>query len=202
LIPQKETIMNKPNEPNAQTHSDLSSGASAVRHELADDAARLKHAAEDRAGEKLESGKHKAAHAAESAASALGQAADTLRDNEQAPDWLAGAIETTASRISHFARAIDGRSVADIRNDINHFAREHPASFLAASAAAGFAAARFLHAGAAYKAHHKVEGKVSAGSPGSSPGRTQGAGGPGGPSFSQNPERASPAEPGRSGRGS
>lgn len=169
--------MNNPNEPNSRTSSDLSSGAAEVRHELADDAARLKHAAENRAGEKLESGKHKAATAAESAASAIGQAAGALRQDEQAPDWLASALETTASRISHFARSIDGRSVGDIRHDINHFAREHPASFLAASAAAGFAAARFLHAGAAYKAHHRGGGDSSAEAGGSPLSREKNAGG-------------------------
>lgn len=188
--------MNNPNEPNARASSHLSSGAAEVGHELADDSARLKHAAEDRAGKKLESGKHKAATAAESAAAAIGQAAGTLREDEQAPDWLAGALETTASRISQFARTVDGRSVGDIRHDINQFAREHPASFLAASAAAGFAAARFLHAGAAYKAHHRGDTHASSEADGYAPSRERNAGGAPGNS-PQSPDTSS----GLSGRG-
>lgn len=144
------------------TNSPKPSAASAregsLRHELSEDASRLKDAAGHRANREVRDGERKAASAANYAASAIEQAAGSLREDEDAPVWLASALENTARKISGFAGAIEGRSLADMHHDINHFARENPGAFLAASAAAGFAAARFLRAGGAYRAHHRQEG--------------------------------------------
>ena len=140
-----------------------------LREEVTEDMSRLKDAAGHRASQEIKDGERKAASAANYAASAIEQAAGSLRDDEDAPVWLAEALETTARKISGFAGAIEGRSLTDMRHDINHFARENPGAFLAASAAAGFAAARFLRAGEAYRAHHRQEGARRPSGNGASP---------------------------------
>lgn len=146
--------MTDPHSPNQPDTADDPSGIDRMMGELGDDAARLKHATEERAGQQLDGGRRKAAAAATSTASAIREAAGSLRQDEDAPEWLASALETTAGKISGFASTLEGASASEIRHGINDFAREHPATFLAASAAAGFAASRFLRAGAAYEAHH------------------------------------------------
>jgi hypothetical protein len=121
--------------------------------DLRHDAARLKESVGARARQEAESRKGQAAHLAGSASSALETAAQDLRDNPDAPDWMATALQSTARRIEELARHVDGRSIDELGRDIAGFARRSPGTFLAASAAAGFAAARVLRAGVDHKRH-------------------------------------------------
>lgn len=143
----------------ATTQTTRSGGAQAtsqgVGGEIAHDAGRLKDAAIDRAKQEAVVRKHDAAKAAKSASTALGRAAEELKQDQDAPDWLASAFEQTASGIQRFAGSVDSRSPEQIGREASRFARQNPAAFLAASAAAGFAAARFLRAGAEYQHHHQ-----------------------------------------------
>lgn len=128
-----------------------------VRDELTHDAARLKDRAKDQASQKAEGGKQQATQAAKSAATALQSAAQELRDDQNAPDWLAKAVEQGAGSIKQFAGQIENREVGEIVEQVRRFAQTSPGSFLAASAAAGFAAARVLRAGADHRSHGSTD---------------------------------------------
>lgn len=122
------------------------------------DADRLTNTAKDRASDMAEAGKDKATGAARSASDALEKAASHLEGDDGAPGWLASAFRETAKGIDRLAGKVEGRSPEQISREASRMAREHPGAFLAASAAAGFAAARFLRAGADYQQHHKAGG--------------------------------------------
>lgn len=124
-----------------------------VRDELKQDAGRLKEDAQARAKQEAETRKGQAVNVAGSATSALNTAAEELERNPDAPAWMASALQQAARKIDGMARHVDGKNVDDLGREVAHFAREHPGAFLAASAAAGFAAARLLRAGADKKRH-------------------------------------------------
>ncbi|MBI1403117.1 MAG: hypothetical protein GC147_07885 [Porphyrobacter sp.] len=126
---------------------------SEIRDDLKHDADRLKDSAGARAKQEAESRKGQAAQVAGSASSALDTAADDLRNNPDAPDWMASALQQASRSIDRMAEHIDGRSVDELGGEVAGFARRSPGTFLAASAAAGFAAARVLRAGADRKHH-------------------------------------------------
>jgi ElaB/YqjD/DUF883 family membrane-anchored ribosome-binding protein len=132
------------------------SGASAdaLGQELKDDVSRLKATAEERAGNVARAEKEQVAKSAKSAASAIDAAADTLRDDENAPAWMASAVSNAAKQVDDLAGRLQDKSAKDIARETNRFGRENPAAFLAASAAVGFAAARFLRSGAEYQESH------------------------------------------------
>lgn len=123
--------------------------------DLKADADRLAHTAKDKASEKAAEYKSQATRTARSASEALQKAAGDLDRDNDAPGWLSSAFRETAKGIDRFARKIDGRSPEQMGREVTGFAREHPTTFLAASAAAGFAAARFLRAGADHQSHAK-----------------------------------------------
>lgn len=140
---------------NRSGQSTSGAGGSHTREELKADADRLKDTARHRASEKAEQGKSRATSTARSASDALEKAAGELDRDDDAPGWLSSAFRETAKGIDRFAGKVDGRSPEQMGREVTAFAREHPATFLAASAAAGFAAARFMRAGADYERHHQ-----------------------------------------------
>lgn len=145
-------------------YSTASSGTTTkdeVTGEIKHDAERLKDTVGTRAKQEAESRKGQAAHIAGSTSSALNSAADDLRENPEVPDWIASALQTAASKIEDFSSRIEGRSIEQLGEDVAQFARRNPGTFLIASAAAGFAAARVLRAGAEKK-HHDRHGTSGA----------------------------------------
>jgi len=124
-----------------------SSSTQSVGAELSSDASRLAETARSKAAEQVEAGKGQATSAAKSVSSALERAAGDLEQDDNAPDWLSSAFRQTARRVDSFSSDLEGRSADDIGREVSRFARQNPTAFLAASAAAGFAAARFLRAG-------------------------------------------------------
>lgn len=123
----------------AATARELKSGARDVKDSVT------------RQGEaKAEQGKRMVAGTASSAASALGDAAAGLREDSDAPDWLASGFSKAAKQIEDFAGRLENKSLRELAQETRRFARDNPTSFLAASAAVGFAAARFLRAGVEY----------------------------------------------------
>lgn len=138
----------------AASHSD-------VADELKHDAGRLKDTIGTRAKQEAESRKGQAVHMAGSASSALNTAADDLRSNPEVPDWMASALQQAARKIEGLASQIDGRSVDQLGQDVTEFARRSPITFLAASAAVGFAASRVLRAGVDKKRHDRTDDQTS-----------------------------------------
>lgn len=143
-----------------QRHSADDTGQqSGVTEELKHDADRLKGTVGARAKEEAESRKGQAVHVAGSASSALNTAAEDLRSNPDVPDWMASALQQSARKIESLAQHVDGRSIDQLGQDVSDFARRSPGTFLAASAAAGFAAARVLRAGMDKKRHDRDAGQ-------------------------------------------
>jgi hypothetical protein len=81
----------------------------------------------------------------------LRSAADELEGDDQAPAWLSSGFRQAADKLAEMADTLEGKSVRDIGRQTTQFARQNPTTFLAGSAAAGFALARFLRAGADYQ---------------------------------------------------
>lgn len=141
-------------------NSSAGTGAQAeVADELRHDAGRLKDSVGARAKQEAEGRKGQAVHVAGSASAALNTAADDLRDNPDVPDWMASALQQAARKIQGLASHVEGRSVDELGRDLSEFARRNPGTFLAASAAAGFAAARVLRAGVDKKRHDSGNGQ-------------------------------------------
>jgi hypothetical protein len=131
-----------------------------VGEELKRDAGHLADSFRVRASEEAEAGKRQAASALGSASSAMNKAADELQRNSDAPDWLASAVKQAASKIDTMAGQLQGRDISEIGRSLADFARQNPGTFLAASAAAGFAAARVVRAGAD-RSHDVQNGTLS-----------------------------------------
>jgi hypothetical protein len=127
-----------------------------VAEELKHDAGRLTEDVAERAKSEAESRKSQAANLGQSASSALDTAARDLRENPDVPDWMASALQQAARSIESLADRIEGRSIEQIGQDVVEFARRNPGTFLAASAALGFAASRVLRAGVDKKRHDRA----------------------------------------------
>lgn len=139
------------------TETSSATNGSAFRDELKHDAQRLKGTIGERAKSEATTRIDQAAQAMGSASTAFEAAAEKLDSNSDAPDWMASAIQQAAKTMDSFASQISGRDLKDIGHDVTQFARNNPGTFLAASAAAGFAAARVLRAGVDKKRHDQPE---------------------------------------------
>jgi hypothetical protein len=123
----------------------LSQGAGGAAGELRSDAQQLTFKAANRIHSEVDARKGNAAEHAKSVSDAIQTAAGQL--DESAPTWLKSAFQQGADQIQRFADTIEQKDSREILNEVQNFARERPALFLGACAAAGFAAARILKAG-------------------------------------------------------
>lgn len=114
-------------------------------NELASDAKQLGNSAANRIHSEVDARKSDAAEQVRSVSTAIQNAAGDLDQN--APSWLKSAFEQGAQQVQRFVDALDGKDSRQLVNEVQDFARERPAMFLGACAAAGFAAARVLKAG-------------------------------------------------------
>lgn len=147
----------------SQTKPGSEQSASGVLDELKQDTGRLKDSLGARAKDEAETRKGEAVQVAGSASAALNAAADDLQHNPDAPDWMASALQQAARQIDRLAGHVGGRNIDDLGHEVAQFARHNPGAFLAASAAAGFAAARVIRAGAD-KQRHDQPGQQQRGS--------------------------------------
>ena len=127
-----------------------------VADDLKGDARDLKETATRQGEAKAAEEKDRVGRAAHSASSAMQTAADELQGDDRAPDWLASAFSSVAREVEGLASRLENKSPRELANETRRFARDNPSAFLAASAAAGFAAARFLRAGAEYHDDYDV----------------------------------------------
>ena len=112
---------------------------------VAADAKQVTNKAADRVHSELDARKGAAATQAKSVSNAIQRAAGEL--DEGAPTWLKSAFQQGADQIQRFADSIEQKDSRQLMGDVQSFARERPGAFLAACAAAGFAAARIFKAG-------------------------------------------------------
>lgn len=144
--------------PQSDAEGGVIASTSGVRDELAQDAGRLKDTVAERARQEAESRKGEVVQVAGSASAALQSAAEDLQNNPDAPDWMATALQQAARQIDRLAGQVEGRSIEDLGSEVTRFARTNPGTFLAASAAVGFAAARVLRAGVDKQRHDQHGG--------------------------------------------
>lgn len=139
------------------TQASSSTNGSAVRDELKHDADRLKGTIGERAKTEATTRIDQASQALGSASAAFDAAAEKLDSNSDAPDWMASVIQQAARKMDGLAERISGGDLDDIGREVTNFARHNPGAYLAASAAAGFAAARVLRAGMDKKSHEQAD---------------------------------------------
>jgi hypothetical protein len=123
-----------------------SQGTGGAGGELRSDAQQVKNSAANRVHSELDARKGSAANQAKSVSSAIQRAAGELDDG--APTWLKSTFQQGAEQIQRFADALEQKDSRQLVGEVQTFARERPGTFLAACAAAGFAAARIFKAGA------------------------------------------------------
>lgn len=128
-----------------------SAGGAGLKSELKGDALRLKETATQQGELHAEQAQQKIASTAKSASSAIQTAAEELKNKGDAPEWLASSLTSVARQVETLADSLQDKSPRDIVEQTTQFARQSPTAFLAASAAIGFAAARFLKAGREYQ---------------------------------------------------
>ena len=122
-----------------------SQGAGGAASELRSDAQQLGSTAADRVHSELDARKGTAAEQAKSVSSAIQRAAGEL--DQGAPTWLRSTFQQGAEQIQRFADALEQKDSRELVREVETFARNRPAPFLLACAAAGFAAARIFKAG-------------------------------------------------------
>lgn len=122
--------------------TDQKTGATGA--ELRDDAKQLGSKAADRIHSEVDTRKSEAVSQAQSFSSAIEKTAGEMNDG---PEWLKSALQKGAQQIQRFADSVEHKDSRQLLNDAQRFARDNPGTFLAACAAAGFAAARIFKAG-------------------------------------------------------
>jgi 2-hydroxy-3-keto-5-methylthiopentenyl-1-phosphate phosphatase len=143
------------------TEASSAGSSSDFRDELKHDAKRLKGTIGERAKHEATTRIDQATQAMGSASTALEAAAEKLVSNPETPDWMASAIQQAARKMDDLAAQINERNLDDIGTEVTQFARQNPGTFLAVSAAAGFAAARVLRAGVDKKRREQVDSTSS-----------------------------------------
>ncbi|MES2711421.1 MAG: hypothetical protein V4653_07550 [Pseudomonadota bacterium] len=114
--------------------------ASQVVDEVKSHGSDIIETAKERADRLAEQGKQAGSEQISGFASAIRNAADDL---EGTSPEIAGHVRSAASSIEEISSALRDRSVGQLFQDLNVFARRQPAAFFGISAVAGFAIARF-----------------------------------------------------------
>lgn len=117
-----------------------------IGQELKHDGKSIGSAAVNRLHSEVDSRKDDGISQIQEVSLALKKTADGLGDN--APNWLKTAIEQGAEQVTKFAGTLEQKDSRQMVNDVRQFAQNSPGTFLAACAAAGFAASRIFKAGA------------------------------------------------------
>lgn len=116
-----------------------------VGNELLADAKGVGNSAVNRLHSEVDGRRSDAATQVKSLSTAIRTAGGSL-DND-APTWLKSAFEQGAQQVQKFADTLEQKDSRQLVGQISDFARNSPGTFLAACAAAGFAAARIFKAG-------------------------------------------------------
>ena len=127
-----------------QSQSDAPEG---VGSELLSDANNIGSSAVTRLHSEVDARKGDAVNQVKAVATSIGAAASGL--DPHAPAWLKSAFEQGAQHMQKFADTLEQKDSRQLANEVGNFAKSSPGTFLAACAAAGFAAARIFKAGSA-----------------------------------------------------
>ncbi|MFL6735566.1 MAG: hypothetical protein ACJ8F4_00730 [Sphingomonas sp.] len=135
-----------------------SDGSGGTTGELRSDAKQLGNSAADRIHSEVDRRKETTADQAKSVSSAMQRAAGEMGD---APDWIKSAFRQGAEKMQNFADTLEQADSRELLRNAQDFARNNPGPFLAACAAAGFAAARILKAGGQQQQQQSVHGHTA-----------------------------------------
>ena len=120
-------------------------GSRGTAGDLRSDAQQLGKSAANRIHSEVDARKETAVDQAKTVSSAIERTAGEM--DQTTPDWLKSLLRQGAQKIQMFADTIEHKDSRELMRDAHDFARNNPGTFLAACAAAGFAAARVLKAG-------------------------------------------------------
>jgi hypothetical protein len=139
-------------------------GSGSLGSELRSDARTITDSAAQRLHSEVDARKGGAVDQAKAVSSALDRAAAEL--GQDGPTWLQSAVKSVSRSVQQLAETVEGKDSRTLTRDVQQLARDHPGSFLAACAFAGFAAARVMQAGARPGGNGKqgVTGQTQAGS--------------------------------------
>ena len=144
LHPSSQSSVTSPT-PSTSSNPSPSSAVGETASELKADARQLSSKAANRLHSEVDARKGTAVSQARTVSSALERTAGQLE--EGAPEWLRSTFRQGAEPIQRFAQSMEQKDSRQLMRDVENFARERPARFLAACTAAGFAAARIFKAG-------------------------------------------------------
>jgi hypothetical protein len=176
-------MVNPGADPLGPEHVDSGTEATARAEQLGervkDKAADLKRQAQDaahevgaRARSSADQQKNAAAEQVEGVARALRAASDDLDDQGQR--MVAGYSRQIAEGLESMAQSLSRRSVDELVEGVEDFARQRPVAFMGGAMAAGFALARFMKSSAARRAPrtapHGTPYAAAAGAASTSPG--------------------------------
>lgn len=122
-----------------------SDSVQSVGNELLADAKDVGNSAVNRLHSEVDGRKGDAATQVKSLSTAIRTAGGNL--DSDAPAWLKSAFEQGAQQVQKFADTLEQKNSRQLVGQVSDFARNSPGTFLAACAAAGFAAARIFKAG-------------------------------------------------------
>ena len=101
----------------------------------------LAHKAEAKARSRADEEKDRVAGGMRTVADALRRGGEELPEDQRAYGRF---VDSVASRVDGASHYLESRSVDDLADDVNRFAREHTPAFLSGAFALGFMGARFL----------------------------------------------------------
>jgi hypothetical protein len=127
--------------------------------ELRETARQTMHDARDAVEARSEAAKGQAAQEIERTAHGLEAAANEMEGSRLQQELLREA----ADGLKQISRAVSGKSVGEMVEELADFGRRNPLAFLGGAALAGFALARFARAGAPVGVTHDYSGPQSAG---------------------------------------
>lgn len=130
-------------------------GDQPITEELKQDANSLKQSVGKQAEQQAVKGRDQAVSTAKATGSAFETAADELRRDENAPDWLASMLTSVSGQVQQMASELEGKEPREMMDTVRRFGRDNPGTFLASMGAVGFAAGRYLRAGA--EQHNDVD---------------------------------------------
>jgi hypothetical protein len=125
--------------------SRLRDEAAGVAAEVKAEASGVAEAVQERAAGFAEEQKRAGAEQAEGLARAVHRAADELQDSSP---QLAHYVREAAASTNQLAQALQNRSLGELVNGVEDFARRQPVAFFGATVLAGFALARFVKSSA------------------------------------------------------
>ncbi len=121
-------------------------GAASGAAQAKEQARQMAHQAREQTAEMATQQKQLAASQLQGVAGAIRSAADNLAEHDQA--MMAGYVRQAASSLDQVATNLQDRSVGELVEGVEQFARRQPAAFIGGAMMAGFALARFAKASA------------------------------------------------------